>query len=115
MRWLADENFDNRLLRAVLQRASLDIVRVQDAGLRGASDDAVLEWAANEDRIVLSHDVATLSDAAYRRVARQLKMPGVVQVSQAVRVSSAVEDILLISQCSEPSEWENQVRYLPLR
>ena len=28
---------------------------------------------------------------------------------------SAVEDILLISECSHPDEWEGQVRYLPLR
>jgi len=26
-----------------------------------------------------------------------------------------VDDILLLTECSNPGEWEGQVRYLPLR
>ena len=42
-------------------------------------------------------------------------MPGVFEVSRRVTVRSAVEDILLLSECSRPGEWEGQVLYLPLR
>ena len=39
----ADENFDNDLIRGVLRRQpASDIVRVQDVGLSGADDPAVL-------------------------------------------------------------------------
>ena len=37
------------------------------------------------------------------------------EVSREVPILVAVEDILLISECSRPEEWEGQVRYLPLR
>lgn len=48
----ADENFNNKLVRGVQRlRPRLDIVRVQDAGLRGADDPTVLEWAAAENRV----------------------------------------------------------------
>lgn len=48
----ADENLNNKLVRGV-QRLSrqVDIVRVQDTGLRGADDPAVLAWAAAENRV----------------------------------------------------------------
>lgn len=42
-------------------------------------------------------------------------MPGVFEASRDVPILVAVEDILLISECSHPDEWEGQVRYLPLR
>jgi len=42
---LIDEDFDNDILRGVLRRRpKLDIVRVQDVGLSGADDPAVLDW-----------------------------------------------------------------------
>ena len=48
----ADENFNNDIVRGLLrQRPELDIVRVQDVGLSGADDVAVLEWAAQEGRV----------------------------------------------------------------
>jgi predicted nuclease of predicted toxin-antitoxin system len=67
VRWLADENFNNDLLRALLRRRpDLDIIRVQDAGLSGADDAAVLAWAAQQDRVLLTHDVSTITAYAYR-------------------------------------------------
>ena len=43
----ADENFNNDIVRGLLRRKpDLDIGRIQDEGLSGADDQAVLEWAA---------------------------------------------------------------------
>jgi hypothetical protein len=42
-------------------------------------------------------------------------MPGVFEVSRDVPIRVAVEDILLLNECSRLDEWEGQVRYLPLR
>jgi len=42
-----DENFNNDIVRGALRRKpDLNVVRVQDAGLSGADDPTVLEWAA---------------------------------------------------------------------
>ena len=58
----ADENFNNDIIRGLLRRSpDLDIVRVQDAGLSGADDPAVREWAAREVRLLLTHDVTTIT------------------------------------------------------
>lgn len=62
MRWLADENFNNDILRALRRRSpSIDIVRAQDVGLTGVDDEAVLAWAAEQDRVLLTHDVSTIT------------------------------------------------------
>lgn len=47
-----DENFNNDIVRGALRRKpDLNVVRVQDAGLSGADDPTVLEWAAQQGRV----------------------------------------------------------------
>lgn len=113
---MADENFNNQIVRGVLRRDSqVDIVRVQDIGLSGVDDPTVLTWAAQQGRVVLTHDVETMTNFAYERVQAGLSMPGVFEVSRGVPVGLAIEEILLLSECSLEGEWEGQVRFLPLR
>ena len=77
LRFVADENFNNDVVRGMLRRApDLDIVRVQDVELSGADDPTVLEWAAQAGRILLTHDVKTITQYAYERIRAGLPMPG---------------------------------------
>jgi hypothetical protein len=115
-RFLADENFNNQIVRGVLRQSpDIDIVRVQDVDLSGADDPTVLAWADQEGRIVLTHDVATMTTFAYQRIQAGLSMPGLFEVSRRVSVGLAIEEIILIAECSIEGEWEGQVRFLPLR
>ena len=115
LRLAADENFNNDIVRGLWRRKSeLDIVRIQDVGLSGADDPTVLEWAAREGRVLLTHDVTTMTRYAYERVRAGQPMPGVFEVSRTVPIGRAIKDILLLAECSLEGEWEGQVRYLPL-
>jgi hypothetical protein len=112
----ADENFNNDILRGLLRRKpDLDVIRVQDAGLSGADDRTVLEWAARENRVLITHDVSTITFHANERIRQGKSMPGVFEVARSVAVSAAIEDLLLLAECSHDGEWEGQIRYLPLR
>ena len=65
LRLLADENFNGDIVRGLLLRKpDLDIVRVQHVSLSGWVDPDVLAWAAENNRIVLTHDRATMPDFA---------------------------------------------------
>jgi hypothetical protein len=75
----------------------------------------VLEWAAEQHRILLTHDVATITASAYARVRAGQPMPGVFEVGRTVAVGLAIDDIVLLAACSEDGEWDGQVQYLPLR
>lgn len=115
LRLAADENFNNDIVRGLIRRKpDIDIVRAQDVGLSGAKDPALLEWAAQQSRVVVSHDVSTLTKHAYDRVAAGLRMPGVFEVPNTLSIGRAIDDLLLIVECGLEDEWEGQVRYLPL-
>lgn len=116
MLWLVDENFNHRIVRGVRRRLpTVDIAIAQDVGLSGVDDPALLEWAALNQRVVLSPDVRTLAGYAYDRVNRKLPMPGVFEASPSIPIGVAIDDIILLTECSLEGEWEGQVRYLPLR
>ena len=69
IRLLADENFSASIVRGLVRRVpELDMVRVQDVGLTGADDPAVLAWAAQDGRVLLTHDVRTVTAFAWERV-----------------------------------------------
>jgi len=116
IKFLADENFDHKTLAGLKRREpDLDIVAVQEVGLREADDPEVLEWAATEERIVVTHDVSTFADFAYERIAAELPMPGVIEIPESVPRSVIIDELIMIAGASEPNDWVNLVVYLPLR
>lgn len=64
--------------------------------------------------MVVTHDVSTMSKHAHERVAARRPMPGVFEVATSLSVARAIDDLLLIVECSFDGEWQGQVRYLPL-
>jgi predicted nuclease of predicted toxin-antitoxin system len=112
---LSDENFNGDIVRGLLlRRPDLDLLRVQDVGLEGATDPMVLAWAAENSRIVLTHDRATLPDYAYERVVAGEPMPGVFVINDRLPVGRAIDELLLVAAGSEASDWVGRVLYLPL-
>jgi Domain of unknown function (DUF5615) len=114
MRLLSDENFNGAILRGLMRRLpELDLVRVQDVELMHTDDPVILEWAANEGRILLTHDVATITMYAYERVNQGLPMTGVVEVIATAPIGKIIDDLELFICCSEPEEYEGQVLFIP--
>ena len=115
LRLLADENFNGDIVRALLLRQpDLDIVRVQDVGLAAGGDPDIQAWAAANDRIILTHDRATLPDYAYERLAVGESIPGVFILNDRFPVGDATREILLMIACSAQKEWCDRVVHLPL-
>lgn len=91
----------------------LDVVRVRDVGLARAPDPRILEWAAGEGRVLLTHDRETMPGYAYERVRAGLRMPGVVEVLE-MAIGRAIEDLEVLVACSHEGELEGRVVFLPL-
>ena len=115
LRLLADENFNGDIVRGLLLRQpDLDVVRVQDVGLGSADDPDILTWAAENNRIVLTHDRKTMARYAYDRVAAGEAMAGVFILNDRLPVGKAIEEMLLLSACTEQAEWSGRAVRVPL-
>lgn len=115
LRLLTDENLDGNILRGLIRRLDgVDVVRVQDVGLIGADDPNVLAWAAEQGRVLVTHDTQTVTRYAFERIDSGLPMPGVVEVILSTPIGKAVEDLALIVEYFEPGDLDDQVIYIPL-
>jgi hypothetical protein len=115
VRFLADEDFDNRIIRGLFRRMpDLDLVRVQDTEVSKANDGKVLAWAATENRVMLTHDVSTMTYEVAYRLRDGLPMPGAFFVSQSLPIGIVIEELLLVAQYSFEGEYQNQIRFIPL-
>jgi hypothetical protein len=115
LRFLVDEDVDHRIIRGLLARLpDVDVVTVQEAGLDGRHDRDVLAWVAEQGRVLLTHDVTTMTRFAYERIDAALPMPGVFAVHQTAAIGPVIDDLVLLVVASDDGEWQGQVRYLPL-
>ena len=115
LRLVTDENFSRRILNGLLGNESImDVVRVQDVGLLGADDPSILEWAAQEGRIVLTHDKRMMISFAYQRILANKPMPGLFVVQRSGDVGEVINDLLVLAGASFTDEFDGQVWHIPL-
>jgi predicted nuclease of predicted toxin-antitoxin system len=115
VRLLTDENFNGDIVAGLRRRiAGLDLVRVQDVGLRTADDPSILAWAARQSRLLITHDAATMMDFAYGRLADGKPMPGVFIVRPTLPIAVAIDELATIVLATEAEEWDDRVVYLPI-
>ena len=119
IRHLVDHCFDEDFLQAARRRAERERLTMhaelaRDVGLARAKDDELLAWAAENERVVLTHDRNTLAGRAHARTRAGLRMPGVVVVDDQASESLVAEDLLIITFATRHDEWQGQVHYVPL-
>jgi hypothetical protein len=79
-----------------------------------ADDPQVLEWATQENRIVLSHDVNTITKYGHERLNNGLPLSGVILIPSDAPIGKIIENIVLVHGATEADEWRNLVSYLNL-
>lgn len=115
LRLLIDQDLDHVILRGLFFRVpNLDVITAHQAGLSSASDPEVLAWAAEQERILVTHDRRTMPYHAASRMTRAEKVAGIIVVSRQLPVSQVINDLEIMVSCSDMIEWENIIKHLPL-
>ncbi len=105
VQYLFNENCNGRIVRGVRRRtATLSSLTAQEAGLQNAPDSLILETAAADNRVVVSHDFRTIKVLGEERVRRNLPMAGLLLLHQTYPVGQAIEDLLLIAEVTTAEE-----------
>lgn len=114
VRFQADADLNQILLKATLRREpSVDFQTAHAAGLVALNDEQVLAIAAEQGRVLVTHDRKTMPKHFAEFIATQ-ESAGVIIVPQKLSVNAAVEDLILIWGASESEEWINRIKSIPL-
>ena len=115
LRLLIDENFNHHILRGlVLRLPQIDYLVVTQIGMAGFRDVELLRWAAQENRIIITHDRKTMIPDAEHCVRIGEPMAGVIFVPKRMAIGREINDLEITVECRSQTEMRDQIEYLPL-
>ena len=94
---------------------AIDVLDVKSAGLRGMADPALLELAAEQGRILITHDRGTMVHYYRERLQAGQPCSGILVIPQRALLGAIIESLLLVWTESQSEEWRNQIVFLPFR
>ena len=119
--YLFDEHLRGPLWRAIdshnrKETDIVDAIRVGDVMELhlGIGDADILQWAERERRILVSFDRSTLPAHLEDYLKRGRESPGIFLIRRTSMISEVVHFLVLAAHASEPEEWANRVKYVPL-
>ncbi|MGB0563979.1 MAG: DUF5615 family PIN-like protein [Spirulinaceae cyanobacterium] len=114
IRYQADADLNQMIVTGVLRREpNIDFQTATEAHLEGVKDPDVLALAAQQQRILVSHDRRTMPTEFAQFICNQ-RCAGLLIVSRRIPLEIAINDLILIWSASEPQEWLNRIAILPL-
>jgi len=110
---LSDEDLQGAIVAGLLLHfPALDVVRVQDVGLMKTPDPAILEYAANQNRVIVTHDRNTMTSHAQDRMNQGLHMTGLIVLEQFMNIGKAIQEVGTLAQAGDPGDLDGQILFL---
>jgi uncharacterized protein DUF5615 len=112
---LIDQDLDHDILRGLIRRIpQLDALTAFEIGLGRATDPDLLTWAAQEKRVIITHDKTTMPSHAADLLHDGKDIAGLIIVPRRLSLLKVLDDLELIITCSEADDWNDVICYLPL-
>src|SRR5258708_31359759 len=97
LRFQADNDLKFAIVKAVRRREpAIDFATAREAGLERVGDPELLDCAARDNRVLVSHDRRTMLPHFRNRLAAGQPSPGLLIVSQGTPIGPIVEGSVLL-------------------
>ena len=116
-RFLLDENV-NPILRHALhqEEPEMTVWRVGDPGVprNGTPDPVILEWCARKGYTLVTNNRKSMPGHLRESIALGRTAPAIFVLNANMTVGQTVSELRHIWGASEPHEYENTIRFLPI-
>lgn len=113
IRFQADADLRQAIVTGAIRREpNLDFRSANEAGLEGLKDPEVLALAAQDGRVLITHERKTMPTEFGQFITSQTSS-GVLILSQNLPIGEAIGAIVLIWEASTAEEWINQIMTFP--
>src|SRR5438552_3799716 len=114
IRFLADADLDEGIVSGCRRREpTMDFLSANAAKLEGIADPEVLRIAAEQERILVSHDFKSMPHHFGHFLQTSGYSPGVFLVKQQAPIGSVIEELVLIWSATDVDEWKNRIVRIP--
>jgi predicted nuclease of predicted toxin-antitoxin system len=115
VRFLADADLRHAIVTGCLRREpAIEFLSANAARLEGLGDFEVLAVAAEQDRILVTHDFRTMPRHFAVFLEARGTCPGVFLVKQRAPLANIIEALILVWAASDPGEWRDRCVEMPL-
>ncbi len=114
VRFQADADLRQAIVTGAIRRCpNLDFQSANEVDIEGVQDQNVLTLAAQDGRVLVSHDRKTMP-MEFGQFILSRNSHGVLIIAQNLAIREAINGIILIWEVSTAEEWINQIMTLPL-
>ena len=114
IRFQADADIDPDIRKGLLRREpSIDFRPAAGTIPDGTLDPEALRIAAEDDRVLVSADLRTMSVHFHDFVLRH-ESPGVLLIPSSRSIGAAIKGLLLVWLSWTPDDLHNRIRWLPV-
>lgn len=98
-----------------LRLRGVAVVTAQEDGAEELTDSMLLDRASSLGCVLFTQDIDFLREATRRQnIAKPFA--GIIYAHQLnITIGECIEELELLAQATQPSEWANRLEYLPLR
>jgi predicted nuclease of predicted toxin-antitoxin system len=113
VRFQADADLRQAIVTGTIRRQpNIDFQSAYAVRLEGKKDPEVLAIAAQDGRVLVTHDRKTMP-AEFGEFIMSQTSSGVLVLSQNIPISDAIEALVLVWEASTAEEWVNQIMSIP--
>jgi hypothetical protein len=110
---LTDEDLRGAIVDGLrLHFPGIDLIRAQEVGLMRTPDPQVLEYAASQNRVLVTHDRTTMTMHAQDRINQGLHMPGMIVLDQFINIGKAIQEVGTLAQAGDPGDLDGQILFI---
>ena len=114
IKFLADACFNLKIAAGVVRRhQSIDFLTSATVNLTGMPDVDVMALAANEQRVLVTHDTHTMS-VTFSEFLNSRTSAGVLIIAQDLPIGPAINGMVRIWEEETAEDWQNRIAWLPL-
>ena len=114
VRFLADASLHDAIVTGCLRREpAMDFLSAHEANLEGIRDPEVLEFATQQDRILVTSDFRTMPHHFGEFLEAQGRCAGVFLVKQRAPLADVIDALVLVWAASDADEWKNRIIEIP--
>ncbi len=114
VRYQADADLNQVIVTGILRREpTIDFQTAFAAELAGLKDNEVLAIAAQQGRVLVTHDRKTMPSEFAQFISNN-HSAGVIIVSRKLSIEIVIEELVMIWAASSAEEWIDRIAKLPL-